>query len=105
MFGSLCRLLSTASEVSCRHTLRWTPFFLYTLAASGRCSANDLFIYSSRTRSSCLLLLPEAEGANLRVTSTVCRMRSEFINVYGRGQGVHVATPLQEVRLLRSRRV
>ena len=55
MFGSQCRLLSTASEVNCRHTLRWTPFFLCTLAASGRCSANDLLIYSSRPRSSCLL--------------------------------------------------
>ena len=29
----------------------------------------------------------------------VCRMRSEFIQVCGRGQSVKVATPLQEVRL------
>ena len=38
MFGSLCRLLSTASEVNCRHTLRWTSFFcvLWLLAGDVR---------------------------------------------------------------------
>ena len=50
-------------------------------------------------------LRPEAEGAVLHTTRMVCRMRSEFIQVCGRGQNVKVATPLQGVRLSSSRRV
>ena len=54
------------------------------------------FVYSSCPNNHVFLLLLEADGAILHMIRMVCRMRSEFINIYGRGQGVHVATPLQE---------
>ena len=55
MFGRPYRQFLAARAVSCRHTLCWTPFSQCSLATSGRCAANNLFIYSSRTRYSCLL--------------------------------------------------
>ena len=55
IFGQPYRQFLTAREVSCRRTLHWTPFSVCSLATSGRCAANNLLIYSSRTRYSRLL--------------------------------------------------
>ena len=70
MFGRQKRLFSTASKANYHHTLHRTPFFQCTLAVSERWSANNLFIYSSHPWHSCLLVV-EAQGAILHVTSTV----------------------------------
>ena len=55
IFGRPYRQFLAAREVSCRRTLRWTPFSGCSLATSGRFAANNLLIYSSRTRYSRLL--------------------------------------------------
>ena len=55
MFGRQSSLFLAAREVSCHHTLRWTPFFKCTSASSRRCAANNLFIYSSHPRYSRLV--------------------------------------------------
>jgi len=57
-------------DVSCHHTLYWTPFSQCSLATSVRCAATNLFIYSSRTRYS-HLLHAEAEGTILHATKKV----------------------------------
>jgi len=39
MFERQSSLLLAAREASCHHTLRWMPFYMYTLASSRRCAA------------------------------------------------------------------
>jgi len=55
IFGKSLRQFLAAREVSCCHTLCWTPFFQCSLATSRRCGSNNLFIYCSCTRYSRLL--------------------------------------------------
>ena len=45
-----CRQILAAREANCHHTLRWSPFSQCSLATSGRCATNNLFIYSSCTQ-------------------------------------------------------
>ena len=75
-------------EVSCHHTLYWTPFSQCPLATSARCAANNLFICSSRTRYSHLSACWIWRWNNiLHATKKVWGMRSEFNISRGMGQG------------------
>ena len=64
----------------------WMPFSHRSLATSRRCAANNC-------------LYAEAEGAILHATWKVWRMHSEINISCGRGQGILVASPLQEVHI------
>ena len=82
-------------EVSCHHTLYWTPFSQCPLATSARCAANNLFICSSRTRYSHLSACWIWRWNNiLHATKKVWGMRSEFNISCGMGQGTLMASPL-----------
>ena len=55
MFGRREDCFVASREASCHHTLRWMPFFKWSLASSWRYVANNFFICSSRPRYSHLV--------------------------------------------------
>jgi len=105
IFGRPYRQFLAPRAVSCRRTLRWTPFSQCSLATSGRCAAITCSFIALALDIHVFCLRAEAEGAILHTTKKVCGMRSEFSISCGRGQCVLVASPLLDVRITKCGRV
>ena len=81
-----------AREVSCRHTLRWTPFssVFWPLAGDVQGITCSLIVLTLAIH----IFKLRAEGTILHAMKKVWGMRSELNILCWRGQGFHVDMPL-----------